>query len=144
MTPAADVFALGALACYAATGLLLFGEGEAAAVLYRVLHNDPDLGDCPGPLREVIGACLVKEPSARPAPRRVIEFCRRHAVGQTLEFTGSWLPPGVAAYSSRHAPPPMPSAGLTGRTSGWADAAADPGAGAAARRERTAGRRALR
>ena len=118
VTPAADVFALGALACYAATGRPPFGEGEAAAVLYRVLHNDPDLGDCPAPLREVIGACLVKEPSARPAPARIIEFCRRHAVGQTLEFTGSWLPPGVAAGLSRHAPLPMPSAGLTEGSSG--------------------------
>ena len=114
VTPAADVFALGGLACYAATGRAPFGEGEAAAVLYRVLHHEPDLGDCPAPLREVIAACLVKDPAARPEPARIIEFCRHHAVGQTLEFTGSWLPPGVAADLSRHAPPAMPPAGSPG------------------------------
>ncbi|HUA28413.1 MAG TPA: serine/threonine-protein kinase [Streptosporangiaceae bacterium] len=114
VTPAADVFALGALACFAATGRAPFGEGEPAAVLYRVLHHEADLGGCPAPLREAIAACLVKDPAARPEPARIIEFCRRHAVGQTLEFTGSWLPPGVAADLSRHAPPPMPPAGLAG------------------------------
>jgi Protein kinase domain len=120
VTAAADVFALGALACFAATGRAPFGEGEPAAVLYRVLHHDPDLGDCPPPLREVIAACLAKDPAARPEPARIIEFCRHHAVGGTLEFTGSWLPPGVAADLSRHAPPPMRSGGALGGTSGGA------------------------
>jgi len=65
---AADVFALGALTGYAATGRPPFGEGSEAAVLYRVLHEDPDLDGCPGPLRALIERCLAKDAAARPAP----------------------------------------------------------------------------
>jgi len=103
--PAADVWALGALAAFAATGRTPFGEGSEAAVLYRVLQEDPDLDGCPPPLRAVIGRCLAKDPAARPSPAQVIESCRDQAAGKTVEFTGSWLPPALAADLTRHAAP---------------------------------------
>jgi hypothetical protein len=113
LTGAADVFALGALAAYAATGRPPFGEGDVAAVMYRVLNADPDTDGCPGPLRALITACLAKEPSARPAPAQVVDHCRACAPGGTLEFTASWLPatitaglPPQAAARTRPMPPP--------------------------------------
>jgi serine/threonine kinase PknH len=121
VTPAADIFALGALAAYAAQARPPFGEGNDAAVLYRVLHEDADLADCPQALRSLIQECMAKDPAARPAPASVIAACRNRAVAPTAEFAASWLPPAVAADLTRHAPPPPsivhsrpPAASLSG------------------------------
>jgi Protein kinase domain len=105
LTPAADVFALGALAVFAATGRPPFGTGDAAAVLYRVLHQDPGLSGCSGQLLTVIGPCLAKDPTARPSPAQVIEQCRALVPSRTLVFTQSWLPPAIAADLGSHAAP---------------------------------------
>jgi hypothetical protein len=75
VSPALDVFALGALAAYAASGRAPFGENHLAAVSYRVLHEPPDLGGCPPPLQGLIGWCLAKDAAARPSLSQVIEFC---------------------------------------------------------------------
>ncbi len=64
-----DVFALGCVVTYAATGTGPFGTGTAAAILYRVVHSEPDLGRVPPRLREVLAACLAKDPAARPTLR---------------------------------------------------------------------------
>jgi serine/threonine kinase PknH len=105
VTAAADVFALGALAAYAATGRPSFGTGDGTAVLYRVLHQDPDLSGCSDRLLAVIGPCLAKDPTARPAPAQVIEQCRALVPPRTLVFTQSWLPPATAADLGSHAAP---------------------------------------
>ena len=112
---AADVFALGALAGYAALGRPPFGEGGETAVLYRVVHEEPDLDGCPGELRALIGRCLAKDPAARPAPAEIIDSCRARSAVKTVEFTESWLPPAIAAGLTRHAvpaasPPPWQAA----------------------------------
>jgi hypothetical protein len=64
--PASDVFSLGCVLAYAATGNAPFGGGSAASVLYRVVTAQPDLTGIPGPLRDVVSACLSKDPSQRP------------------------------------------------------------------------------
>ena len=66
--PASDVFALGCVIGYAATGAGPFGTGTAAAVLYRVVHADAMLDAAPPPLREIVSGCLAKDPAARPTP----------------------------------------------------------------------------
>lgn len=125
VTAATDVFALGALAMFAATGRSPFGEGDDAAVLYRVVHSDPDLGGCPGRLLGLIRACLARDPRARPAPAQVIEHCRALVPAGRLEFSTSWLPPAVAADVARHdamsAPaPPAPRAAPAATAAEWA------------------------
>jgi serine/threonine protein kinase len=110
--PAADVFALGSLAGYAALGRSPFGEGSETAVLYRVVHEDPDLDGCPRELRALIGRCLAKDPAARPTPAEIIGSCRARSAVKTVEFTESWLPPTITAEMTRHAVPaslPQPS-----------------------------------
>jgi serine/threonine protein kinase len=67
--PASDVFALGCVVAYAAAGMGPFGTGTAAAILYRVVHADPVLDGVPPRLRQVIAACLAKDPAARPSLR---------------------------------------------------------------------------
>ncbi len=64
--PAADVFSLGCVLAYAATGNAPFGTGSAASVLYRVVTAQPDLTGVPDRLRSVISACLAKSPAQRP------------------------------------------------------------------------------
>jgi hypothetical protein len=103
VTAAADVFALGALAAYAATGRPPFGDGDPAALMYRVLHAEPDLSGCPGPLPALITACLAKDPSRRPSPAQVLGQCRSCVAGGVLEFGASWLPPVIAADVPRQA-----------------------------------------
>ncbi|NEB67411.1 serine/threonine protein kinase, partial [Streptomyces fulvissimus] len=65
---AADVFSLGAVLAYAATGAAPFSGDSSAVLLYKVVHEEPELGDLEGELREVVAGCLAKDPAARPAP----------------------------------------------------------------------------
>jgi len=91
-TPALDVFALGGLIHYAATGRPAFGEGPDAAVLYRVVHDEPPLDDCPPQLRELVAHCLAKDPAQRPTPHELVTRLRTHA----QPTPGVWLPPAVS------------------------------------------------
>ncbi|GAA4864211.1 serine/threonine-protein kinase [Kitasatospora terrestris] len=117
VTPATDVFALGALAAYVAGGVPPFGEGPETAVLYRVVHEEPVLDGVPAELRGLLLRCLAKRPEDRPAPAEIIEVARAHpAVGGLLRFGDDWLPAGVGPELTRrsdlpHTPPaPLPTA----------------------------------
>ncbi|MFJ5233255.1 serine/threonine-protein kinase [Kitasatospora sp. NPDC088391] len=98
--PAGDVFSLGTLLAFAATGTAPFGEGVSAAVLlYRVLHEEADLGGLDGELRAVVTACLDKDPARRPTPA---ELRDRLAPGAATGPDG-WLPAPLAAAVGRTA-----------------------------------------
>ncbi|AQW49249.1 protein kinase [Streptomyces hygroscopicus] len=77
VTEAGDVFALGVVAHFAATGRLAFGGGTDHGVVYRILEQAPDLDGCPEPLRAIAAGCLEKDPERRPTLAEVIERCRR-------------------------------------------------------------------
>jgi serine/threonine protein kinase len=64
--PASDVFSLGAVLYYAATGTGPFGTGTVPALLHRVVHEEPDLTAIPEPVRPALTACLHKESEHRP------------------------------------------------------------------------------
>ena len=70
---AADIFVWGVTVAYAATGQSPFGTGETNAVLYRVLHADPDIGAVPDPLRPLVAAALAKSPEHRPTARQLLD-----------------------------------------------------------------------
>ena len=63
---ASDVFSLGCVLAFAATGTVLFGAGSTAAALYRVVHTEPAIDAIPPPLRDLIAVCLAKDPARRP------------------------------------------------------------------------------
>ncbi|MFC4507195.1 MULTISPECIES: serine/threonine-protein kinase [Streptomyces] len=109
--PATDIFALGQVAVYAATGTPAFGEGTSHAVLYRIVHEAPDLADLPDELNELVTRCLAKDPSARPTPAEIIDLCQRASPQTELRRPDGWLPPAVAADIDRHTaalvPPPQ-------------------------------------
>ena len=72
LTSACDVFALGMVLAYAA-GTRPFGVGLPEAISYRVVHEEPDLSGLDPQIRDVVAACLAKEPSERPTPARILE-----------------------------------------------------------------------
>ncbi|MFC7732455.1 bifunctional serine/threonine-protein kinase/ABC transporter substrate-binding protein [Actinomadura keratinilytica] len=70
--PAADMFAWGGTLLFAATGRPPFGGDSVPAVMHRVLHAEADVGVLPGPLAEIVGACLAKAPERRPSAQDVL------------------------------------------------------------------------
>lgn len=62
----ADIFSLGALLVYAATGEPPFPGDSSASLLYKVVHEEPRLGSLEGELRQLVAECLAKDPAERP------------------------------------------------------------------------------
>ncbi|MET9086066.1 bifunctional serine/threonine-protein kinase/ABC transporter substrate-binding protein [Streptomyces sp. NPDC004237] len=91
-TAASDVFALGCVLAYAATGTPPFGTGTPDALLYRTVHDEPELGRVDGGLRTLVERCLAKDPDARPTADEV----RRLLAQDAPERSGGWLPDAVA------------------------------------------------
>lgn len=91
--PAADVFSLGCVLAYALTGQRPFGTGAVAAVVYRTVHEEPDLDGVPEALLPLVTACLAKDAADRPSAAEV-----RDALGPYEgAAAGDWLPPGLPA-----------------------------------------------
>jgi serine/threonine protein kinase len=67
-----DVFSLGAVLAYAATGRKPFGAGQPAAVLERVVREAADLRDAPAEVRPLIERCLAKDPGRRPTAAEML------------------------------------------------------------------------
>ncbi|MEU9862884.1 bifunctional serine/threonine-protein kinase/ABC transporter substrate-binding protein [Streptomyces sp. NPDC047971] len=90
--PPSDVFSLGCVLAYATTGRRPFGTGGVAAVVYRTVHEEPDLDDVPRALLPLVTACLAKDPGDRPTAAEV-----RTALGPADGSADDWLPPGLPA-----------------------------------------------
>ena len=97
--PLSDVFSLGAVLAFAATGRKPFGTGSPAAVLERVVHGLPKLDDTPAEVRPLIEWCLAKDPGRRPiAPELLAEVSAVQAAmespaEQTLDSIIGYIPP---------------------------------------------------
>lgn len=100
VTPATDVFALGATLAYAATADSPFGHGSSEVMLYRVVHEEPHLVGVPDALAPLVRACLAKDPEERPSTlqlsMRLKEIAAREAQGLS-----DGRPPGQRARVER-------------------------------------------
>ncbi|MFJ8850026.1 MFS transporter [Streptomyces sp. NPDC102437] len=98
LTAASDVFCLGAVLVYAATGRLLFGATETGlnAHLFRIAEEEADLTGVPDSLVDLVRACLHKDPAQRPTPADVV-------ARTSGDQGGEWLPGSVLAQLGRHA-----------------------------------------
>ncbi|MFE0462738.1 serine/threonine-protein kinase [Kitasatospora sp. NPDC058965] len=94
-----DVFQLGTVLAFAATGQGPFSADSAATMLYKVAHGDPDLGDWQGELCEVAGACLAKDPAARPTPEQLAARLAPDGAAELVDR--GWLPGPLLARISR-------------------------------------------
>ncbi|MFI8003675.1 serine/threonine-protein kinase [Streptomyces sp. NPDC086010] len=100
LTTACDVFCLGSVLAYAATGRLPFGssdDGAAHALMFRIAQEDPDLAGVPEDLLGLIRECLAKDPSDRPTTDALLE-----RLGDT-DTAEPWLPGALIAQLGRHA-----------------------------------------
>ncbi len=103
--PASDVFSLGSVLTFAATGAAPFGSGgtEMFAIAYRVVNGEPDLSRVPQALRPVIDACLAKDPAARPAVNELILKVSAGAARPPGDHAGEVLAgPGVGRAGVEH------------------------------------------
>jgi len=106
--PPSDVFSLGAVLAFAATGEGPFGSGSSAALIYRLVHNPPDLNRVPAETRSLIERCLDKEPGRRPSPRQLLA-----ELGEASLAPG-WLPEPVAEDTGQPRPATaVPSVGMS-------------------------------
>ncbi|WP_026448893.1 serine/threonine protein kinase [Actinopolyspora mortivallis] len=96
--PPSDVFSLGAVLAFAATGSAPFGDENTPAMLYRVVHNEPELDGLPEKPRRLVAACLAKDPNARPSTGELL-----NTIGDSARPSGEWLPPDVTALITGHA-----------------------------------------
>jgi serine/threonine protein kinase len=99
VTPATDVFAFGATLAYAATADSPFGQGSSEVMLYRVVHEEPELAGVPDVLAPLVYACLAKDPEERPS---TLQLSERLSEIATREARGIGAPRA-----------PRPEAGLT-------------------------------
>jgi hypothetical protein len=105
--PASDVFSLGAVLTFAATGQGPFGGGMTAALVYRVVHASPSLEQVPEAIRPLIQRCLDKDPARRPTPRDLL-----HATS-TMKPAEGWLPEPVIGVIAQHSLPGRPDEART-------------------------------
>jgi ABC-type branched-subunit amino acid transport system substrate-binding protein/tRNA A-37 threonylcarbamoyl transferase component Bud32 len=85
--PASDLFSLGCVLAYAATGQRPFGSGPAEAMLFRTVHDPADISSVPDGIRALIEALLAKDPQDRPAAA----LLRREWAADRVPGEG-WLP----------------------------------------------------
>ncbi|MFG3281991.1 serine/threonine-protein kinase [Streptomyces sp. NPDC048111] len=117
VTPGTDIFALGQIAAFAAIGAPAYGEGSSHAVLYRIVHEDPDLSALPDELRALVTRCLSRDPADRPSLTEVIQMCHDLSP-EPLRQGEDWLPTAVAGSITERlrlpapatTPPPQPAA----------------------------------
>ncbi|MFJ1557448.1 serine/threonine-protein kinase [Streptomyces mirabilis] len=105
VTPACDVFCLGSVLSYAATGALPFGAANSGvhAMMFRIAQEDPDLDGVPEGLADLVRHCLRKDPAARPGLDEILERIGAEDTVVEGRSRDPWLPSALVAQLGRHA-----------------------------------------
>ncbi|MEU5027733.1 WD40 repeat domain-containing serine/threonine protein kinase [Streptomyces milbemycinicus] len=134
LTPASDVFSLGAVLFQACTGRVPFAGSSTLQMLYNVVHSEPDLTPLPDELRGLVERCLDKDPSQRPTPAGILEL-----LGQLAPSARPWpaavhdLIDAQQAEIARVLGLPEDGGALVASEAGTVVMRAEPGAGGTAR-----------
>ncbi|MGW2046588.1 protein kinase domain-containing protein [Streptomyces sp. NPDC001858] len=105
ITPASDVFCLGSVIAYAATGTLPFGSADSGvhALMFRIAEEEPELSGVPEGIADLVRACLRKDPAARPSLDRILELTGVDDTVSDGRSRDPWLPGALVAQLGRHA-----------------------------------------
>jgi len=103
--PPSDMFSLGTILAFAATGEGPFGGGTTAALIYRIVHSSPELGRLPSQIRPLVEHCLAKDPSQRPTAADFLAEASQLGAGQTVTARKQLSSPRSSA------PQPQPQPG---------------------------------
>ncbi|MFJ8592451.1 serine/threonine-protein kinase [Streptomyces sp. NPDC093598] len=105
ITPACDVFCLGSVLAYAATGALPFGTANSGvhALMFRIAQEEPDLEGVPEGIADLVRDCLRKDPAARPSLDRVLQRTGADDTVSDGRALDPWLPSALVAQLGRHA-----------------------------------------
>jgi hypothetical protein len=112
--PASDVFSLGSVLAFAATGTAPFDGGDMMSVLYRIVHAEPDLSRLSPALGGLVAGCLAKDPASRPSLTALLGTVTAAAESFPENAPGQFWPDPVAGAIARHVAP-MSGAGLAGQ-----------------------------
>ena len=110
--PPSDIFSLGAVLTFAATGGGPFGKGSSPELAYRLVYRPPDLGRLPAELRPLVERCLAKDPGERPTADEVL------AEASAAQPATGWLPWARSPCTSRRIRSPRPPLRQPGRPAG--------------------------
>ncbi|MGI5456586.1 protein kinase domain-containing protein [Streptomyces sp. CA-249302] len=105
ITTACDVFCLGSVLAYAATGALPFGTANSGvhALMFRIAQEEPDLEGVPEGIADLVRDCLKKDPAARPTLDQVLERTGAEDTVLGGRSRDPWLPSALVAQLGRHA-----------------------------------------
>ncbi|WP_073950985.1 serine/threonine-protein kinase [Streptomyces kebangsaanensis] len=105
VTPACDVFCLGSVLAYAATGALPFGGTDSGvhALMFRIAEEEPALEALPEGIADLVRACLQKDPAARPTLDQVVQRTGAENTVADGRLRDPWLPSALVAQLGRHA-----------------------------------------
>ncbi|WP_089101961.1 outer membrane protein assembly factor BamB family protein [Streptomyces hyaluromycini] len=123
VTGASDVFSLGSMLVFAATGHPPFHGANPVETVFMLLREGPDLEGLPDELRPLIESCMQMEAAARPNPADLQAQLAPHLFGSGSDDSGTasaWLPEkAVGLIESRRGgrPAVKPSAGPSGARS---------------------------
>ncbi|MFF7973400.1 protein kinase [Streptomyces sp. NPDC007905] len=115
VTGAADVFALGAV-LVAAAGGSAWGEGTPMGLMYRSVHEPPNVSAVPAGLVELVAACLAKDPAARPTPTELLDRLTGEPAGTARPGAPSYTPTLAARPAPQQVPPAPPHLPATSST----------------------------
>ena len=113
--PPSDIFSLGAVLAFAATGQGPFGTGSTPALVYRVVHSLPNLDHLPAEVRPLVERCLAKDPAQRPTAAQLLAGAAYPATGwlpepvtRTFSLDMAQVGAALTGTAGRLAPPPPP------------------------------------
>ncbi|MFF6871942.1 PQQ-binding-like beta-propeller repeat protein [Streptomyces sp. NPDC012450] len=119
VTGASDIFSLGSMLVFAATGHAPYHGANPVETVFMLLREGPDLEGLPEELRPLIESCMQMDVTRRPSPADLQAQLAPHLFGPGSDDSGTasaWLPLSATAMIERRrgggrtpAAPPVPA-----------------------------------